>query len=80
MMTAVIRLSFDSPKSAERTYKAISPDNTPVPSGLEISAKTNNKDLVITVLCERGIDSLRATVEDLMSATDLSIRTAFTVE
>jgi hypothetical protein len=80
MMTTEIKVTFSSSEDAERTLKAISPDNKPVPSGLEIEAKTNNKDLMIKVFCQRGLDSLRATLEDIMSAVDLSLRTASTME
>jgi hypothetical protein len=76
MMTVEIKIAFASTQDAERTLKAISPDNKPLPSGLAIEAKTNNKELVIKVFCQRGLDSLRATLEDLMSAVDLSLRTA----
>ncbi|MHA1958885.1 MAG: KEOPS complex subunit Pcc1 [Candidatus Thorarchaeota archaeon] len=80
MMTTEIKVTFSEEENAERTLKAISPDNKPVPSGLAIEARTNNKELVIKVLSQRGLDSLRATLEDLMSAIDLSLRTASTME
>ncbi len=78
-MRAVIKLSFTSSEIANRISYAIVPDNTPLPEGLEIDVETNGANLMITIISERGIDSFRGTIEDVMSSIDLSLRTMTTL-
>ncbi|MFX0054720.1 MAG: CTAG/PCC1 family protein [Promethearchaeota archaeon] len=79
-MKAVIELNLASSLEAEEVLQAISPDNFPLPPGLEIDSKTKDNVLVVEINCTRGPKSLGATVEDLMSAIDLSLRTMQTIE
>ncbi|MFW9918198.1 MAG: KEOPS complex subunit Pcc1 [Candidatus Thorarchaeota archaeon] len=79
-MRANIDIEFDSTDDAEQIRKTITPDNTPVPEGIEIDTKVIGATLKVVIKCNRGIDSFRATIEDIMSAIDLSIRTQKTVE
>ncbi|MFW9973715.1 MAG: KEOPS complex subunit Pcc1 [Candidatus Thorarchaeota archaeon] len=73
-MTVKIQLQFQSEEEARRTLSAISPDNTPLPEGLLIECLLDNRELTITVKSSRSLDSLAATLEDIMSAIDLSLR------
>jgi len=75
LLKAQIRIQLSSEDEAERVFQAVSPDNHPLPSGLEIEAKREKKNLIFEIKSTRGIDSLGATIEDLMSAIDLSLRT-----
>jgi hypothetical protein len=77
---AHIQLNFESEDEARRTLSAIAPDNYPLPPGLEIECSINQHLLTIIVRSDRGVDSLGATLEDLMSAIDLSMRTSNSVE
>jgi hypothetical protein len=79
-MKAVIELNLMSPLEAEEVHQAISPDNFPLPPGLEIDSQVKDNMLVVEINCSRGPKSLGATVEDLMSAIDLSLRTIQTIE
>ncbi|MFW9801226.1 MAG: CTAG/PCC1 family protein [Candidatus Thorarchaeota archaeon] len=79
-MKAVIELNLASSLEAEEVLQAISPDNFPLPPGLEIDSKIKDNVLVVEINCTRGPKSLGATVEDLMSAIDLSLRTMQTIE
>ena len=79
-MSVRMELTFESHTHAERVLDAIAPDNYPLPTGIMIDAKVNGPILLILIDCERGIDSLRATLEDIMSAIDLSIRTYKSIE
>lgn len=79
-MIATINLEFQSPEIAKRVLDAISPDNTPLPAGLAIECTVDNIHLLVRIECERSIESLGATLEDIMSAIDLSIRTSETVD
>jgi tRNA threonylcarbamoyladenosine modification (KEOPS) complex Pcc1 subunit len=75
-MIAIIKLDFQSSDVAKRILDAISPDNTPLPSGLTIDCSVKETKLLITIQCERSISSFGATLEDIMSAIDLSLRTS----
>jgi tRNA threonylcarbamoyladenosine modification (KEOPS) complex Pcc1 subunit len=75
-MKAVINLEFSSSDIAESVLDAISPDNSPLPAGLTIQCTVKKTHLIIEILCERSIESLGATIEDIMSAIDLSLRTS----
>ena len=76
---ATIILRFDSSNTANKIKNAISPDNSPVPEGLEINVSTQAANLEIFITCSRRIDSFRNTIEDIMSSIDLSLRTISTV-
>ena len=79
-MIAHIQLDFKSETEAKRTLTVIAPDNYPLPPGLEIEFSVYQCSLNITIQSERGVDSLGATIEDIMSAIDLSMRTSDTME
>jgi hypothetical protein len=75
-----IQLDFESEADAKRILSAISPDNSPLPNGLKIECSVSHCSLNIVIHSERSVDSLGATLEDIMSAVDLSMRTSNTVE
>lgn len=75
-MKAVISLDLHSPEEAERVLQAINPDNAPLPQGLEIDCVVRESQLLISIHCKRGLNSLSSTIEDILSAIDLSIRTS----
>jgi hypothetical protein len=79
-MSAQIKLDFESEAEAKRILSAITPDNSPLPPGLEIDSVVHKKSLSITIRSERSVESLGATLEDIMSAIDLSMRTSDTLE
>ncbi|MFQ5833992.1 MAG: KEOPS complex subunit Pcc1 [Candidatus Thorarchaeota archaeon] len=74
-MQVQIELSLESSKDAAEVLQAISPDNLPLPEGLSIDAHNHGKELIIKIDCMRDLRSLGATVEDMMNAIDLSLRT-----
>ena len=79
-MIATIKLDFHSSNLTKHILEAISPDNTPLPPGLSIDCSIEKTKLVITIQCERNINSFGATIEDIMSAIDLSLRTSQSTE
>ncbi|MHA1480025.1 MAG: KEOPS complex subunit Pcc1 [Candidatus Thorarchaeota archaeon] len=79
-MTVHIELEFKDHLQATKVLDAVAPDNSPLPYGIAIKTKIIENKLVIHIECERSIDSLRATVEDIMSAIDLSVRTIQSIE
>ena len=79
-MSVQIEIEFDDHLQATRVLYAVAPDNSPLPSGIAIITKIIDNKIMIHIECERSIDSLRATVEDIMSAIDLSVRTIQSIE
>lgn len=79
-MSVHIKLNFESKEDARRTLLAISPDNTPLPEGLEIKCSLNDQQVYVTIRSSRSLESLAGTVEDIMSAIDLSMRTSDSVD
>ena len=79
-MKAEISLEFDSPDDTRRVLAAVLPDNRPLPKGLVLNSSIRENMLIFTITSERGLDSLAATIEDLMSAVDLSLRTVKSLE
>ena len=75
-MKATISLAFQSKKDAERVLSAINPDNTPLPKGLEIECIVKDALLFISIRCDKSVNTFGSTIEDILSAIDLSIRTA----
>ncbi|MGV9103943.1 MAG: KEOPS complex subunit Pcc1 [Candidatus Thorarchaeota archaeon] len=69
-----MKIIFDS-DHARTIHRTISPDNTPLPRGIRVDSKVKENKIEITVECDKGIKSLWATVEDIMSAIDVSLRT-----
>ena len=80
VMRAEIVLEFDVPDDARRVLVAVLPDNAPLPKGLILNSNIRENKLVFTMASERGLESLAATIEDLMSAVDLSFRTVKSLE
>jgi hypothetical protein len=75
-----IQLVFESKEAAMQTFSAISPDNSPLPEGLEIECSTDNQIVKITIQSSRSLESMAATLEDMMSAIDLSMRTSDAID
>ena len=75
-MIATITLNLQSYDIAKRTLESITPDNTPLPRGLTIDCSINKTKLLIKIQSERIISSLGTTLEDILSAIDLSLRTS----
>jgi hypothetical protein len=79
-MIATIKFEFQSSEIAEQVLDAISPDNSPLPAGLTIECSIEGVYLLVKIQCERSIESLGATLEDIMSAIDLSLRTSESID
>ncbi|TFF96594.1 hypothetical protein EU546_01115 [Candidatus Thorarchaeota archaeon] len=74
MLSAHIVLKFESNELARTALDAITPDNEPLPEGLQIECSVDKREMRISVISNRTIDGLRATIEDIMSAVDLAVR------
>ena len=74
-MLSQIVLEFELATDARRILQSVSPDNLPLPEGLQIKSSISDNQIKFDIRCDRGLESLTATIEDLLSAIDLSIRT-----
>jgi hypothetical protein len=54
--------------------KAISPDNYDAPKGVEVKAKVEDFTLKLTISCSKGVGSLLATVDDLLSCIQAAVK------
>ena len=79
-MLVRIELQLQSTKDATEVAQAISPDNLPLPNGLAVNTGHDRNMLSIEIRCSRELKSLGATIEDIMSAIDLSLRTIQVVD
>lgn len=64
---ATVTIQYVDQRTAEAVLKAIEPDNMKTPEGVEIEALAAGGVVTINVECSRGIGSLVATLDDLLS-------------
>lgn len=79
-MFSRIELKFENNTDARKILQSVLPDNHPLPPGLHIESSISNNCLCFDIRCTRGLKSLAATIEDLLSAIDLSIRTLESIQ
>lgn len=71
---ATITLRYRSEREARAVLDAISPDNSQAPEGITLSSEASGNELRISITCERGIKSLTATIDDLLSCIQAAER------
>ncbi len=71
---AVLRVTFCDEGESEGALISLLPDNEPLPPGLTIEMVREGRDLVAEVSCERGVDSLLSTLDDLLTSLNLAER------
>lgn len=64
---ATVTIEYRDQRTAEAILTAIEPDNLQVPYGIEIEAEAVDGALIVKVNCVRGIGSLVASLDDLLS-------------
>ncbi len=79
-MFSRIELQFELASDTEYILKSVTPDNFPLPEGLQIKSSMVQNQIIFEIKCERSLESLAATIEDLLSAIDLSIRTLESIQ
>ncbi len=79
MHSASVNIKFESSEIANYVFSAINPDNAPLPSDLEITCAVEGNTMFIHIKTGRSIQSLQNTIEDIMSAIDLSLRTMISI-
>ncbi|RLI08970.1 hypothetical protein DRO42_05385 [Candidatus Bathyarchaeota archaeon] len=73
-ITANIRIRYRDEETARAVERAVSPDNFQAPKGITLEAEAADGELRITVACSRGLGSLIATVDDLLSCVQAAER------
>jgi len=64
---ATVTIQYRDRRTAETILRAIEPDNLTTPEGVKIEAEARGGVATIKVECRRGIGSLVATLDDLLS-------------
>lgn len=71
-MEAEISLSYKISKEAEAVTNAVSPDNIRVPHGLFIRTRRQGTKVVTKIECQKSLQTLIATIDDLLSAVSVA--------
>ncbi len=71
---ADLRVAFCDDRESEGALRSLLPDNEPLPPGLSVEMVIEGRELVVKVRCERGVDSLLATLDDLLASLNLAER------
>jgi hypothetical protein len=72
--SAEIEIAYGDPEMVRSVLEAISPDNLHAPRGVTIEAMAKDSILKISISCGRGVGSLIATVDDLLSCVQAAER------
>lgn len=64
---ATVTIQYVDQRTAEAILRAIEPDNLTTPEGVNIESEAGGGVITINVGCRRGIGSLVATLDDLLS-------------
>lgn len=72
--TATIRIRYSDREIVHAVSTAVSPDNVQVPNGITIRIETDDDVLILSITCSKGIGSLVATVDDLLSCVQAAER------
>jgi tRNA threonylcarbamoyladenosine modification (KEOPS) complex Pcc1 subunit len=71
---ASLSFNYGKHETANTILKAIEPDNVKSPPGISIDTEIEGSTLLVRVSCERGIGSLIATIDDLLSCIQAAER------
>jgi tRNA threonylcarbamoyladenosine modification (KEOPS) complex Pcc1 subunit len=74
-LEAEICLSYRNEREAEAVAKAVSPDNVEVPDGLRIETTRNGSDVLTTIDCQTRLQTLIATIDDLLACVSVAEKT-----
>jgi hypothetical protein len=74
-LEAKIQLCYKNEREAEAIAKAVSPDNVDVPPGLSIKTTRTGSKVFTTVECQTRLQTLIATIDDLLACVSLAEKT-----
>lgn len=73
-VSATIDIRYRDADTAHFILEAISPDNLQAPQGVTVEANAKGCTLHVSVTCSRGVRSLIATIDDLLSCVQAAER------
>lgn len=71
-MRAVIKLKYKTERTARAVAEAVSPDNAEAPAGLSVKTFSKGKAVTTLIECDRRLETLLSTVDDLLSCTQVA--------
>jgi cobalamin biosynthesis protein CbiD len=71
---AAVTIQYVDHKTAEAILSSIEPDNLQLPDGIEIMAEAVGDVLTVRIECARGVGSMVATLDDLLSCVQAAER------
>jgi len=71
-MKAVITLKYKTERDARAVAEAVSPDNAKAPAGLSVKTFRKGKAVTTLIECDRRLETLLSTVDDLLSCTQVA--------
>lgn len=71
---ATVELTYEDEEFAQAVAKSLAPDNIGLPKGLSICTQIIGKKLKIRIVNKRGLESTRATIDDLISSVQVAER------
>ena len=74
-MEATITLEYANQKTAQAIAKAVCPDNSKVPSGLQVSTLRDGNRVVTEIVCEGKLATFIATIDDLLFCASTAEKT-----
>ena len=74
-MEAEICLNYKNEREAQAVAQAVTPDNMEVPSGLSVVTVQNGSDVHTTIQCEKRLQTLIATIDDLLACISVAEKT-----
>jgi phosphoserine phosphatase len=77
---AYVSFRYRTEVAAKVIVGAVSPDNIPVPPGLSIKSSRREAKAETRVFCAKGVGTLLATLDDLLSSIQLAEKTIQTLE
>lgn len=70
-----MKARFNDPREAEIVLRALSPDNKPLPAGLEFQAFRDGSSILVSIQSRRPLLSLLYTADDILSKMVLAKKT-----
>ena len=77
---ANLELKFKDTDTARSIMDAVSPDNVQIPEGIDINIDLYENVLSIKVSCSKGVGSMIATLDDLLSCIQAAEKTLMQLE
>jgi hypothetical protein len=80
MIRLTISFNVNNPQVARSLVKSIEPDNLSAPPSVRIRITRRGGDVVTYVECNKGLETLIATVDDLLVCLDAAYKTLVVVK